>query len=73
MGLALKHRGIRPEEAMAFGDEENDLPMFGPAGFAVCPANAKDSVKAKADFIAGSNAEDGIAAFLEDVFNTRGS
>jgi hydroxymethylpyrimidine pyrophosphatase-like HAD family hydrolase len=68
MGLALKHRGIKPEEAMVFGDEENDLPMFDHAGFSVCPTNAKDNVKAKADYITGSNAEDGIAVFLETVF-----
>jgi Cof subfamily protein (haloacid dehalogenase superfamily) len=68
LGLALEHRGIKPEQTMVFGDEENDLPMFDHAGFAVCPANAKDNVKAKADYITGSNAEDGIAAFLEEVF-----
>jgi Cof subfamily protein (haloacid dehalogenase superfamily) len=68
LDLALKHRGIMPEEAMVFGDEENDLPMFDHAGFSICPANAKDNVKAKADHIAGSNAEDGIAIFLEEVF-----
>jgi Cof subfamily protein (haloacid dehalogenase superfamily) len=70
LGLALKDRGIRPEEAMVFGDEENDLPMFDHAGFAVCPSNAKDNVKARADYITPSNAEDGIAAFLEEVFLT---
>ncbi|MDR0313145.1 MAG: Cof-type HAD-IIB family hydrolase [Treponema sp.] len=68
LGLALDYRGIRPEEAMVFGDEENDLPMFDHAGFGVCPANAKDNVKVRADYITPSNAEDGIAVFLEEVF-----
>ena len=65
LDLVLKKRGIKNEEVMVFGDEENDLPMFPNAGLAVCPANAKDTVKEKADFICGSNAEDGVAVFLE--------
>ena len=66
--LALENRGIKPEETIAFGDEENDLPMFKAAGLSVAPANAKESVKSKADLVMGSNAEDGIAAFLEEAF-----
>ncbi|MDR0998018.1 MAG: HAD hydrolase family protein, partial [Treponema sp.] len=44
LGIALASRGIRPGEAIAFGDEENDLPMFAAAGFSVAPANAKEPV-----------------------------
>jgi hydroxymethylpyrimidine pyrophosphatase-like HAD family hydrolase len=42
--------------------------MFSVAGFSAAPSNAKDIVKAQADFVIGSNAEDGVAAFLEDFF-----
>ena len=66
--LALKHLGIRPAEAVVFGDEENDLPMFSGAGFSVAPANAKEKVKAAADFVTLSNSEDGVAVFLEEYF-----
>jgi Cof subfamily protein (haloacid dehalogenase superfamily) len=66
--LALEDRGITPEETIAFGDEENDLPMFEAAGLSIAPANAKEAVKAKADLIIGSNAEDGVAVFLEETF-----
>ena len=59
---------LKNEEVIAFGDEENDLPMFAVAGFSVAPSSAKDTVKAKADFVTGSNAEDGVAAFLEEFF-----
>jgi len=66
--LVMERLSIRPEEVIAFGDEENDLPMFEAAGFSAAPANAKDSVKAAADIVIGSNAEDGVAAFLEELF-----
>jgi len=59
---------LKGEEVIAFGDEENDLPLLAAAGFSVAPSNAQDSVKAKADLIIGSNAEDGVAAFLESFF-----
>jgi hydroxymethylpyrimidine pyrophosphatase-like HAD family hydrolase len=66
--IALGRRGLRPGEAIAFGDEENDLPMFAAAGFSAAPANAKEPVRQAADLIVPSNAEDGVAAFLEETF-----
>ena len=65
----MEHCSLKPEEVIAFGDEENDLPMFAVAGFSVAPSNAKDHVKAAADIVIGSNAEDGVAAFLEEFFS----
>ena len=66
--FAIKHLGLKKEEVIAFGDEENDLPMFEAAGCSIAPSNAKDIVKDKADLVIGSNAEDGVAAFLENFF-----
>ena len=60
-------RGLKPEEMIAFGDEENDLPMFSAAGFSAAPSGAKDKVRQAADFVFGSNAEEGLAAFLEEM------
>jgi Cof subfamily protein (haloacid dehalogenase superfamily) len=65
---AMKCRGLKMEELIAFGDEENDLPMFGVAGFSAAPSSAKEKVRQAADFVFGSNAEEGLAAFLEDLF-----
>jgi len=67
--LVMDHYSLKSEEVMAFGDEENDLPMFAVAGFSAAPSNAKDCVKAAANIVIGSNAEDGVAAFLEEFFN----
>ena len=66
--VVMEHCSLKAEELIAFGDEENDLPLLAAAGFSVAPANAQASVKAKADLVIGSNTEDGIAAFLEEFF-----
>jgi hydroxymethylpyrimidine pyrophosphatase-like HAD family hydrolase len=69
--VALKARGLDSRGLIAFGDEENDLPLFGAAAFSVATANAKDTVRARAGRVIGSNAEDGVAAFLEELFPPR--
>ena len=65
---AMKCRGLQMKEMIAFGDEENDLPMFSVAGFSAAPSSAKEIVRQAADFVFGSNAEEGLAAFLENLF-----
>ncbi|MDR0731178.1 MAG: Cof-type HAD-IIB family hydrolase [Treponema sp.] len=64
----LKILNLNSRDLMAFGDEENDLPMFRAAGFSAAPANARDTVKAAAGLLIGSNDGDGVAAFLEEFF-----
>jgi Cof subfamily protein (haloacid dehalogenase superfamily) len=66
--LVMDRYGLSPEEVIVFGDEENDLPMFAVAGFAVAPANARSPVRAAADFVSGANTEDGAAVFLAGLF-----
>ena len=66
--IAMRHRGLEPEEVAAFGDEENDLSMFTAAGFAAAPESAREKIREAADFVYGSNAEEGLAAFLEKTF-----
>jgi hydroxymethylpyrimidine pyrophosphatase-like HAD family hydrolase len=65
---AMKHRGLVREEVIAFGDDENDLSMFDVAGFSVATSNAIDKNREAADLVIGSNAEEGLAAFLEETF-----
>jgi Cof subfamily protein (haloacid dehalogenase superfamily) len=60
--------GLDFSQVIAFGDEENDLPMFSLVSYALAPANAKDTVRHAADRIIGANSEDGVAAFLEENF-----
>lgn len=66
--LAMDHLGLGSGELIALGDEENDLPLFEAAGFSAAPANAKAQVLAAADFRIRSNAEEGAAIFLEELF-----
>ena len=60
---------LRPEEVIAFGDEENDIPMFEATAFSAAPSSAKESVRAKATTVVGPNTEEGVAKFLEEFFN----
>jgi Cof subfamily protein (haloacid dehalogenase superfamily) len=64
----MECRGLKPEEVLACGDEENDLPMFTVAGFSAAPCTAKEKVREAADFIFGPPAEEGLAAFLDELF-----
>lgn len=53
--------GVKKEEMMTFGDSPNDIPMIMAAGIGVAVGNAKDSVKAAADFVTTSNDDAGVA------------
>ncbi|KRN28713.1 HAD superfamily hydrolase [Lactobacillus selangorensis] len=59
--------GLAPENIMAFGDEQNDIPMFDYAGTAVAMGNGSEAAKAHADYITASNDDDGIAKALDQL------
>ena len=67
-GAALEklcaHLGLRTEEAAAFGDDLNDVPMLLKAGVGVAMENAGPEAKAAADLVTLSNAQNGVAAAL---------
>lgn len=56
--------GITADEAMAFGDAENDCPMLKIAGLSFAMENGTAGCKAAAKAIAPSNAEDGVAQMI---------
>ncbi len=62
IGIAhvLKHYGIDPSEAIAFGDGDNDIEMLGAVGTSVVMGNASDAVKAHGTMVTDSVDEDGI-------------
>lgn len=64
-----KYLNIKRDEIMAFGDNVNDVDMIEYAGVSVAMKNGKDVLKAKADYIAKSNSDDGVAKFLTDYFD----
>lgn len=68
-GLGLQklceHWEISPSDCLAFGDNDNDLPLFKAAGLSVCMSNASAKAKATADFQTLSNEDAGLGVFLE--------
>ncbi|MEV7460685.1 HAD family hydrolase [Streptomyces rubiginosohelvolus] len=64
--------GIGAERTVAFGDMPNDLPMFAGSGLRVAMGNAHPELRAAADEVTLSNAEDGVAVVLERLFGTGG-
>jgi hypothetical protein len=57
--------GIAPEQVIGIGDEINDLEMIRHAGLGVAMGNAIPAIKAVANYITGSNEEDGVAYVVE--------
>ncbi|MEJ3742405.1 HAD family hydrolase [Actinomycetes bacterium KLBMP 9797] len=70
-GLAwfCARHGVSPADVVAFGDMPNDVPMLTWAGRAVAVANAHPAVRAIAHDVTLSNDDDGVAAYLEKVFD----
>ena len=60
VATVLRHYGFSKDEAIAFGDGHNDIEMLEAVGTGVAMGNAKDEVKAKADFVCKSVEDDGI-------------
>lgn len=56
---------LTPDQVMCIGDNENDMDMIEYAGIGVAMGNAVDSVKAIADYITESDANDGVAVAIE--------
>lgn len=52
---------IEPDELMCCGDAPNDIAMIEMAGIGVAVANAWGGLKDHADYITGSNDDDGVA------------
>lgn len=62
------HLGIRQEEVMAIGDNENDLTMIQYAGLGIAMENATENIKNHASAITASNDNHGVAeAIYEHV------
>lgn len=58
------HLGIAPEDTIAFGDGENDIPLLKAAGLPIAMGNAASETKACASYITDSNDENGIVSAL---------
>ncbi len=62
---------VGADRIVAFGDNVNDLSMFRVADLAVCVGNASPQTKAAADTVIDTNERDGVAHYLNAIYNRR--
>jgi Cof subfamily protein (haloacid dehalogenase superfamily) len=66
--LLCEHYGVTPEQAVAFGDGQNDIDMLSAVEQSYAMANAEPEVKlAAAHEVPWTNAESGVARMLEQL------
>jgi len=63
--LLCEAMGISIEEAIAVGDEGNDVAMIRAAGLGVAMGNAPDWIKVEADYVTADCDHDGVAEVIE--------
>lgn len=63
----LEHLKLSPEEAMTFGDAENDIPMLRAVRYGIAMENAAEHCKEAAFAVTGSNTEDGVARKIQEM------
>lgn len=66
--LLIEHLGIAASEVCAVGDSLNDREMLTFAGLGIAVANARDEVKAVADYVTQRTAEEGALEEVRDLF-----
>ena len=67
--VAERH-GIDPKQIIAIGDDVNDVAMISQAGLGVAMGNARPEVQAIAKRVVGTNAEEGLADFLDELVDS---
>lgn len=67
LGWLCRHLQIQPDQVVAFGDGENDKEMLTFAGLGLAVADAGEVCREAADGVIGSCADDGVAAWLEQL------
>ncbi len=67
-GLELVKEYTQADETVAFGDNNNDLPLFAAADRKYAVKNAVEELKDKADGVIDSNDENAVAEFVKKDF-----
>lgn len=67
VAAALNELNIRPEQALAVGDGENDAVLLGYCGLGVAVADAIDGLKKQADVTTKVGAGDGIIELVDGI------
>lgn len=64
-----RHYGISPEETVAFGNADNDIPMIRQAKYGYAVAGASDALKEAAYEVIGSMEEDAVLEKLKEILS----
>ena len=74
-GAGIRHiqqsLGITPEQTMVFGDFLNDLEMMDQARYSFAMANAHPQLKARANFLAPGNTDNGVVRTIKAVLGLK--
>ena len=65
MKLWLLALELNKNEAMAFGDDINDIPMFEKVRYGICMGNGKEEAKKEAFFVTDNIENDGLYKALK--------
>jgi len=58
---------LSPEEALAFGDGDNDIDMLEQVGFGIAMGNGSEALKNVANYVTKKSTEDGIDYALREL------
>ncbi len=61
------------DQIVAFGDSTNDIPLFEEADIRCAVSNGRPALKQLADQIIQSNEDDGVARYLQQIWEKRGT
>ena len=61
---------ISPNETVAFGDAENDIPLFKYSTYSYAMDNADDIVKEHANYLAPSNNDEAVVTILREMLES---
>ena len=70
-GVERLCRRLKIQRLVAFGDGNNDVPLLRLADLGCCVANGSDTAREAADLIIGTNEEDGVAQYLNAIYNRK--
>lgn len=68
----IQEKGFKMDNVVTFGDAENDSDMLKEAGLGVAMGNAPLDIQTLADVITKTNDEDGVAFYLNKLFDLEG-
>lgn len=66
--LLKNHFGLTTDQAVAFGDNYNDVEMLKKVGYGVAVKNSRPEAREAANVVAGESIDDGVAHILNEIF-----